>query len=126
LEAISQKFNLGKPVVIADSGLLSDKNIIVLESEGYEYIIGARLKNESRAIQERILEKEYQDDAFHVIAKDEDRRLIVHYSTKRAGKVYIIAKKVLTGLKSVLNQAKCPSQISITEDITSTCSWKAK
>ena len=50
LEAISKKFNLGKPVVIADSGLLTKKNIEALQREEYEYIIGARLRNESESI----------------------------------------------------------------------------
>ena len=44
LEAIRQKFNLDKPVVIADSGLLSKKKIAALSESGYEYIIGVRLK----------------------------------------------------------------------------------
>ena len=35
---------MGKPTVIADSGLLPEKNIAVLESEEYEYIIGTRQK----------------------------------------------------------------------------------
>jgi hypothetical protein len=52
---MSEKFNLGKPVVIADSGLLSKSNIRALEENGYGYIIGARLKNENVAIQELVV-----------------------------------------------------------------------
>ena len=44
------RFSFGKPTVIADSGLLSEKNIALLESEEYEYIIGARIKNESQTV----------------------------------------------------------------------------
>ncbi len=40
LEAISGKFNLGKPVVVADAGLLTNKNIEALREGEYEYIIG--------------------------------------------------------------------------------------
>ncbi|MGM0377204.1 MAG: glycerophosphodiester phosphodiesterase family protein [Bacteroidota bacterium] len=43
-EKMSRKFNLNKPVVIADSGLLSKSNITALEENGYEYILGARIK----------------------------------------------------------------------------------
>lgn len=46
IEKISAKFNLNQPIVVADSGLLSNDNIKALEQKGYEYIIGARLKNE--------------------------------------------------------------------------------
>jgi len=81
LEAISKKFNLEKPVVVADSGLLTNKNIIALKEAGYEYIIGARLKNESKVIQKKIIQMEYQDGTIHVIPKDVNQRLIVHYST---------------------------------------------
>jgi len=35
LETISGKFNLGKPVVVADAGLLTGKNIEALQEGGY-------------------------------------------------------------------------------------------
>src|ERR1700730_2581606 len=44
LEKIGAKFNLDKPIVVADAGLLSNDNIQALEEKNYEYIIGARLK----------------------------------------------------------------------------------
>lgn len=52
---MSAKFNLKKPVVVADSGLLSKDNIEALELGGYQYIIGARIKNESKLVNEKIL-----------------------------------------------------------------------
>ena len=55
LEKISKKFNLERPIVVADSGLLSKANIESLEANQYEYIIGARIKNESDKIKEKIL-----------------------------------------------------------------------
>ena len=42
LEAISRKFNLGKPVVVADAGLLTGKNIEALQEGEYKYIIALR------------------------------------------------------------------------------------
>jgi hypothetical protein len=50
IKKISLKFNLNKPIVVADAGLLSKENIEALESKGYEYILGGRLKNESASI----------------------------------------------------------------------------
>ena len=38
LEKISKKFNLKKPIVVADAGLLSNDNIKALEEKEYEYI----------------------------------------------------------------------------------------
>ncbi len=42
LQCMEKRLNLDKPIVIADSGLLSKKNISVLEEDGYEYILGTR------------------------------------------------------------------------------------
>lgn len=50
IKKISERFSFGKPTVIADSGLLSEKNIALLELEEYEHIIGARIKNESQTV----------------------------------------------------------------------------
>ena len=44
IEKISKKFNLQKPIIVADSGLLSKDNIETLQKHGYEYILGARIK----------------------------------------------------------------------------------
>ena len=43
---MEQRFKLGKLEVIADLGLLSNDNIAALEANGYEYILGSRLRNE--------------------------------------------------------------------------------
>ena len=106
LEAISKKFNLEKPVVVADSGLLTNKNIIALKEAGYEYIIGARLKNESKVIQKKIIQMEYQDGTIHVIPKDVNQRLIVHYSTKRSKKDFYNRRKGLERLQKRVKSGK--------------------
>jgi transposase len=106
LEAISRKFNLGKPVVIADSGLLTHKNIETLQSEGYEYIIGARLRNEPEVMKEQILQREYHDGTTHVFHQDENKRLIVSYSDKRAKKDFYNRQKGLNRLQKRIKSGK--------------------
>jgi len=86
LEKMSQKFNLDKPVVIADSGLLSKNNIEALEENGYEYILGARIKNEGKAIKSQILSAEFHDGTTHSFLKNKTQKLIVNYSNLRARK----------------------------------------
>jgi transposase len=86
LEKISSKFNLGKPVVVADAGLLSNDNIKALKEYGYEYILGARLKNEPERIKKKILQTTFTDGSIISLAKSDDTRLIVNYSTARANK----------------------------------------
>lgn len=86
LEKISAKFSLQKPVVVADSGLLSKGNIEALELGDYQYIIGARIKNESKSIKSKILETKLQDGQIKRITKNESSRIIISYSDKRAKK----------------------------------------
>ncbi len=59
LEKISAKYNLNKPIVVADAGLLSTENIKALETKEYEYILGARIKNEPDKIKKQIFEHEF-------------------------------------------------------------------
>ena len=86
LEKISAKFNLEKPIVVADSGLLSNENIKALQEQGYEYILGARIKNETNNIKEKILQTALKDGQRKTIKKDENTRIIISYSEKRAKK----------------------------------------
>lgn len=86
LEKISKKFHLEKPVVIADSGLLSKSNITALEGKEYEYILGARIKNETEKVKAKILSRQYSDGDTISIELADDKRLIINYSDKRAAK----------------------------------------
>ena len=55
LDLFKEKYDLEQLIIIADSGLLSSANIEDLLSGGYEFILGARIKNEKRDIQQKIL-----------------------------------------------------------------------
>lgn len=106
LEKMEQRFKLGKLVVIADSGLLSNDNIAALETNGYEYILGARLKNESGRIKTEILQHVFSDGDTTSITKDERTRLIVNYSTGRASKDEYNRKRGLTRLEKQVRAGK--------------------
>lgn len=86
LKQITAKFNLGKPIVIADAGLLSNDNLKALEKENYQYILGARLKNESENVKQKILQNQWTDGQTIRIKKRGGKKLIVAYSDKRAAK----------------------------------------
>lgn len=86
VEDFVKRFELDDFVVVADSGLMSKSNIALLESGGYKYIIGARIKNETEEIKQWILSLEKQDGLFHEIGKLPHSRLIVGYSHNRAKK----------------------------------------
>jgi transposase len=86
VEDFVTRFELEDFVIVADSGLMNKTNISLLESGGYKYIIGARIKNESEEIKQWILSLEKQDGSFHELGKLPNSRLIVGYSHKRAEK----------------------------------------
>ena len=86
IEKISAKFDLEKPIVVADAGLLSTDNIKALESKGYEYILGARIKNEPDKIKKQIIEHEFSNGQTICINKSEQTKLIVAFSDNRAAK----------------------------------------
>ena len=106
LEKISSKFNLQKPVVVADSGLLSSENIKVLQEQGYEYILGARIKNETKKIKEKILEASLKDGEIKAIKKDENIRIIISFSEKRARKDAHNREKGLKRLEKRIKSGK--------------------
>lgn len=79
IEQMSKKFDLPKPIIVADSGLLSAENIEALEKNKYKYILGARVKSESKIVKEKILETQLDDGQAMVIKKTGPIRLIVAY-----------------------------------------------
>jgi len=62
--------------LLTDSGLLSKQNIEQLQSQGYEFILGARIKNEPAHIQEQILSLRLQNGESAAIEKPDGIRLI--------------------------------------------------
>jgi len=106
IEKISQKFNLNKPIVIADAGLLSKDNIKALESKGYEYILGARIKTESEKIKSQILSTHFTEGVTKSFIKDKKTRLIVNYSDSRATKDAYNRKRGLTRLEKQVKRGR--------------------
>jgi len=87
LEAFQKRFDLNKPIVVADSGLLSKENIKALEAKGYGYILGARMKNLKEDCAQKVLSAKLKEDgAMGEITQEDGTRLIFAYSDKRAKK----------------------------------------
>lgn len=80
------KYNLKDFVIVADSGLMNAQNIAELEENGYKYIVGARIKNESKVVKEWILSQNKEDGGFYEYKKSEQCKLILGYSEQRAKK----------------------------------------
>lgn len=88
LKSIAKKYAFGKPIVVADAGLLSKDNLQDLQKEKYTFILGARIKNESDAMKKDILTKakDMKDGDSIILKKQDGTRLIITYSDKRAKK----------------------------------------
>lgn len=83
VEDFVNRFDLDDFVVVADSGLMNKSNIALLESNGYKYIIGARIKSESQEIKQWILSLEKKEGIFYEHSL-RGNRLIIGYTEKRA------------------------------------------
>jgi transposase len=86
LQQFEKKFSLQKPVVIADSGLLSKANIEQLKTHGYSYILGARIKSESIVTKQKILSLQLDANRSIASIKKGSDTLVLTYTDKRAKK----------------------------------------
>jgi len=88
LANVQKKFGLGRPVVIADAALLSKQNLKNLANEKYQFIIGARIKNENEQTTKSILKqaKGLTDGQSFSLKRPDGTKLIISYSDKRQRK----------------------------------------
>lgn len=105
LKNIEKKFCIDKPIVIADAGLLSSTNINALISNGYKFVLGGKIKNESTEIKDKIQKLEVTDDKPKEIKK-EGYRLVVSFSEKRRKKDYHNREKGLKKLEKKVKNGK--------------------
>ena len=125
LKKFQDRFKLkNKPIVVADRGMLNNKNIALLETNGYKYIIGAKIKNLSNELKEQIANLVFiNDNITHQIDMDKTikyqvdnsvenkektikydtievkQRLILSYSFQRAKKDKYLREKALKKLQ---------------------------
>jgi len=92
-------------VVVADSGLRSNDNINVLIANQYEFILGARIKNEKQEIKDRIQALTLNNGESKTIKKG-NLNLIVTYSEDRAKKDKYNREKGLNRLEKSLKSGK--------------------
>ena len=105
LDKFREKFKLEKLTVVADAGLLSNKNIQDLMDKNYEFILGARIKNEKEYIKEQILSFDFKKED-NILINKENLKLIVTYSEKRAKKDMYNREKGVKRLEKLLKSKK--------------------
>ncbi len=111
LMQLRHKYNIDKVIMVADSGLFNKNNISALEDNGFEYVVGARLRNMSKSVQRQILDKDgYKKIGRGYFVKEIDlangQRLIVSYKTSRARKDAFERDKAIRKLERKLSKKK--------------------
>ncbi|MBS0000667.1 MAG: IS1634 family transposase [Cyclobacteriaceae bacterium] len=105
LDAFQKKFSIEKPIIVADAALLSEKNINVLQSNNYEFILGGRIKNETEQIKQKVIELKVEEGKPKEV-KSKNGRLIVSYSSSRAKKDRRNREKGLKRLEKKVKNGK--------------------
>lgn len=106
VRGFADKYGLGDFIVVADSGLMTRDNIAELESLGYKYIIGARIKNESDEVKRWILEQPKADGGMVEYDKGGGRCLLVDYTADRARKDAYNRDKGIRRLEKAYSKGK--------------------
>jgi transposase len=122
LKKLKEKYKINKVVVVADSGMLNTDNLLAINENGYEFIVGERLKNLPKAIKAELLDRQnYKlmtlekhgkiDEkivlSYHIVTY-KDRKILCTYSEKRAKKDRIEREKKIEKAKEMM---KNPAQL---------------
>lgn len=105
LESLQSRFQIGKPIIVADCALLSTKNIQALTDKGYQYILGGKIKNEAQDVKDEILSLKIEAEKPVEIA-NKYGRLIVSYSIKRSKKDAFNRQRGLNRLEKKVKSGK--------------------
>lgn len=97
-------------IIVADAGLLSQKNMALLTKKQYQYILGARIKNESETITKQLLALQLQDGQSALIHREDGTKLIVSYTKARAINDYNNRQRGLEKLEKKVKSGKLTKQ----------------
>jgi transposase len=110
IEQFKKQYSLEKLVIVADAGLLSKKNIDLLITEGYEFILGGRIKNESESIKKKIKSLALDNGESSIVVLPNKLKLVISYSDKRAKKDKFNRTRGLNKLEKSLKSGKLTKQ----------------
>lgn len=77
-----------KPIIVADAAMLSQENMQQLETEGYQYIVGARLANTPKSFIELMTSRltKRDGDIIRLLYPNRSYHVVCSYSEKREKK----------------------------------------
>jgi transposase len=97
-------------VVVADAGLLSKANIKALVEKKYQYVLGARIKNETKAIIAQILSLKLIDKQSVMLDNEDGSKLIISYKKARAIHDFKNRQRGLEKLEKKIKSGKLTKQ----------------
>lgn len=107
-----EKFKIKDLTIVADSGMLSKENLTEIEKAGLYYIIGGRVKQETKASLEKLNQELNQVHQAIAIRNDDKIKKVYQYSKSRASKDNYELKKSLERAKKILqNPAKAKKKL---------------
>jgi len=110
IEHFATKHKPEQLIVVADAGLLSAQNIQSLIDKKYQYILGARIKNESEACKKQILAAKLKDGESTALIREDGSTLILSYKNTRAKKDSQNRKNGLERLEKKIKSGKLSKQ----------------
>ena len=135
LEKLRKKYKISRVILVADSGLINKENVDKITESGLEYVIGARLKNSSKAI----IEEAFKDEGYATLTENTKgkvyalldkkkqptkHQLMLYYSDTRARKdlhdrnraITKISKHIGEKAKNKLSGALRKSYVTLSEE----------
>lgn len=110
IEKFKIRFGVKDIVIVADAGLLSGENIEALDQHSYRFILGARIKNETKTIQQKILSWSWKNGQTLVLPKSDEMKLIISYSETRAANDKHNRERGLQRLEKMVKKGKLTKQ----------------
>lgn len=106
IDDFKQRFGIDDFIVVADSGFMIKRNVELLRSGEYKFIIGGRIKKQTKDVNDWILSLSHEDNMYHEKKLPNGDRLIVTYSSKRAAKDAYNRNKGIERLKKAYSSGK--------------------
>ena len=114
IDQLKENYEIESLTFVADSAMLSSKNLDYLESEKIKYIVGYRIKNQSKEIISAVQDVSSYTQLGEEKAKEimlEGRRIISTYSIRRAQKDAKDREQNILRMKKKLASSKNPKSL---------------
>ena len=106
LEALKERFRIGNVILVADARMLSRQNLDLLASEGWDWVVAARLRSLSRTMEAML----FKPHNWIMVSEDtriaelalQGQRLVIRHSESRARKNALEREKTVAKLQQRL------------------------